>query len=819
MELVDRATGKRVQVADDQAAAAFRSGQYGVPKGKPVPVVGEDGTVSLVQSHELAEAFRQGARPASPEEYRKADLQERYGSPLDTAGAAGIGFARGLTFGVSDPLLVKAGGERARTLLAESKEAHPLATTGGEVAGVVAPMLIPGAGEAEAPLATARLARLAAEGAEGARVVGEGAGLVERGANLFGRVLGAAPRTTAELGGLAERAVARVVGEGSTNLATRLGQKALAKGASGAIETSLFSAGQELSEDTLGNHEVNAEKLMAAGLHGALLGGALGGVAGLGGELLGTAGKTVLGKVSPKMEELAEEQAFRAINPRKKFTQLAERAGGTRAVGRTLLDQGLVSAGDDVEAIAPKLTAKRAEVGEQLGGMLDRLDTLGGEGPSVARILERTQKEILAPLEKMPGYESITSGVKGYLESFAAKAESEGGAMGYRRLGDMRKGLDDLIYRGSNVLSPSPLVQELRGIRRILESELETSGEKAAAHVGGSFLDEYKTAKKLYSHLAVADDAAQDAVSRATANRAVSPSDYLVGAAGLVGGGPLGLVKGAALGALHNVVRERGNATMAVWLDKLSTLAQVRRAAVRVDEQVDSAIGGFFGRKTEREAVRVRSFRGVNDEEYQGRTKRLAEHAGNPEALRARVAEQAEGIAHDAPKTTSALGMVAARASAFLASKMPVGHESPGVSLQPQFVKKRLSDQERATFAQYMDAVDAPTDVLHDLREGKLTRPQVEALQQVYPLLYSEIRGRVMNELSEAKTPLDYQKRLQLGLLLDLPADATLEPDFIARVQAQYAPVHGQGPSHPHPSGGGAGVKAIAQTATPFAGR
>jgi hypothetical protein len=83
--------------------------------------------------------------------------------------------------------------------------------------------------------------------------------------------------------------------------------------------------------------------------------------------------------------------------------------------------------------------------------------------------------------------------------------------------------------------------------------------------------------------------------------------------------------------------------------------------------------------------------------------------------------------------------------------------------------------------------VDAPLTVFDDLKAGTLTREHVEALQNVYPSIYTRLQEASMNYLQKEGENLSYQKRITLGLLLDLPSDASLEPDNIAGLQSNFA--------------------------------
>ena len=104
------------------------------------------------------------------------------------------------------------------------------------------------------------------------------------------------------------------------------------------------------------------------------------------------------------------------------------------------------------------------------------------------------------------------------------------------------------------------------------------------------------------------------------------------------------------------------------------------------------------------------------------------------------------------------------------------------------FIKKSYptSDQEIYKFKKYVQAVQNPMSVLKDLNGGVLSREGIEAVRYVYPTLYSEMQSKVYEGLEKAGGQTTYKQRLQLGILMDLPTDLSLEPQSIAGLQSFY---------------------------------
>lgn len=153
--------------------------------------------------------------------------EDKYGGTTGELKAAAAGAARGATFGLSDVAMTKSGLVAPETLKG-LQETNPASSLTGEIGGMIAPALL-----------------------------GDEAGL----ANLPGMV--------AKLGGAATK---KAAGLGAGKVASR----AIGYGLEGAI----YGAGQSVSENALGDHDLVSEKTLAnIGLSSAFMGG-IGGLVG-----------------------------------------------------------------------------------------------------------------------------------------------------------------------------------------------------------------------------------------------------------------------------------------------------------------------------------------------------------------------------------------------------------------------------------------------------------------------------------------------------------------------------------------------------------
>lgn len=545
--------------------------------GKGVQVYNPSGALVSIPAAQLPDAQAQGYSVA-PATKPEAPLS------FETV-QAGIGGAfQGATAGLFEPFEqgaenaigglfghpdwgTKNIGERMHRL----EEEHPTATTVGEGLGMVGGTL---AGEG-----------LIAQGGRAALTAGRGLAAISRTGELAGSLVGRAGAGLAATGALGRAAVAGAE-----------------LGARGAVEMGLYNSARELNEQMLGDPALNAEKIFAAAADGAEGGAIFGGALGAAGSLaksgvsgLGSIASDVISKNAGKLDELANEQRWRALDPLKKFTEQANARveGGTKAVGEVLGRYGIV--GDslesaiksgDVESIASKLDVAVEKVGQQLGDLT---------GASTATVplnkINDALEGVIAPLRKTAGFEGVVRSLEDYRISLANKLVPDAAAMGEAAvtapisLQDalfQRKGLDQLVYNETKSLDPKMRVQLLRDFRGKFEGLIVDAFDDAAKAAGNpGARAELLGLKKDYQALSLSQDAAEKATSRMQTNRNLSISDYMAGGTGShIGGaigsilGPVGAAVGSGLGgiagaALNKLGREKGNAIAAAVLKKL----------------------------------------------------------------------------------------------------------------------------------------------------------------------------------------------------------------------------------------------------------
>ena len=99
------------------------------------------------------------------------------------------------------------------------------------------------------------------------------------------------------------------------------------------------------------------------------------------------------------------------------------------------------------------------------------------------------------------------------------------------------------------------------------------------------------------------------------------------------------------------------------------------------------------------------------------------------------------------------------------------------------------SKVEAQRFNQVKFILENPGEAAKLLSKGELTADQAKAIRTVWPSIFEDLQMTAVDEmakLSEQGKTISYQKRLQIGLLLGLPTDPTLNYKLVRDLQNQY---------------------------------
>lgn len=449
MKLVDRKTGAIVDVPDEQAQAAFMSGQYGVPKGAPMPVKTPGLVAGTVDPSQARSAFTSGVRVASEGEYRKGQQEARYGGPGAAVAAAGVGAARGAAgaLGVPFDAAVVGGAEMLGidSFVRADREVDPYAGERTVLAHDALRERLQGYSELH-PVAS---------------VVGELGGMIGAAALTGGGVLG-------------------TVGAGAKALVGRGVAGSIARTAA---EGALFGGLGAVNEAALGDTKLTAAKVMASVGHGAIIGGALGGTLHLGGEAVAGMrdrfGRWVSSLRPGDIEKVAEGHfgyAPKGLGERVKDAVARARGGVADDVQQGYARAASAASGKDVDVIE-RLTALTPE---------------GAEARRIAvfdapKVIEDAERKVRGQIDGILSADNLVSAeARGELKSDyvrrAVKNGNEGEVLEFakKRLDMIEAGIDAQLEQE---MAPS-MLKSAKTVKKLVERAREIVGkEKTVGHV------------------------------------------------------------------------------------------------------------------------------------------------------------------------------------------------------------------------------------------------------------------------------------------------------------------------------------------------
>ena len=729
----------------------------------------------------------------------ESNLEEKYGNSPATAAAAGA--ARGLTFGLSDVALTKLG-IASPEALREIKNRNKAASILGEVGSMVA-TAIPTGG-----------ATTAAKGAQ---------------------ALGAGVRAATKAGQIAENITAKALAQtlkesGKKSLARQVLKKGLERGAGSAVESTFYTTGQLISEDALGERDFNAENLIANATMGALLGGAAGSVFGATEAVVPVIKNNkivdwTVDKTKKQFDRIKTSLDFVGVSPTEAVNLKKTRPDLVDNIPDFLtrkVIKGKIGKYDDEAVRAAQVVD---EVGNDIGNLLSKIDkeaktagTLGTTeefGASIINNLYNLIDDIKTVGSKsVKDIKRVQKEIKYYESKFFPKKAK------YKKIdtGKVDPITGNRIYEKTLVSEEIPKINisatELRKLKTNLqkksnwkkldnEAVLEDLINRAASRglsdqinkiaqrvstVDDSLAKELKQLNLDYGTAKfVAPRMAKQAI-RKDKKSIANLSDYYMG---LSASHYLGPVAGAAIVAgkkfLESDIKRR-----------LLITSQIEKANNQITKKISTSLVNFFDKTKKPARIAFQSTLAKSAlattedgkkpkdkyEAYNNIKNNVQNLANDPDKFIEQTAIRTIRLSKTAPNTTSEVINASGRALQFINSKLPQDNDPTKL-----FSRSRtLSTLELAKFERYIQAIDNPMSALEDLESGTLTREKVEAIKFVYPNIYSRIQQSALEFVGENKENLSYQKRIQIGILLDIPTDSSLDPDNILALQRSFVP-------------------------------
>lgn len=304
---------------------------------------------------------------------------------------------------------------------------------------------------------------------------------------------------------------------------------------------------------------------------GALVGGAAAGA---------VMGVSKLAKgVAGGAKSFAENRAFKALGGLKKATDEANKKGNLKDIGRTLLDEKVVTPFATPKTIAKRLEGKIDDATAAIDGAIEKIQ----KGMAHVDDLKPDQAEKLKatffrPLDVAVNLkQQLREDNKGVPDKILKPAfdkiddwfSEKPDVVGIKDLQEFKKGMNKWL-KSSDFYKPSAELGESKlgtlAVRRSYKEGIENQADAVSEMLGGQG-GEIKNANKTLGKFLQAEGVVEDKISRDAANRSVSLTDYL---SGISGGGVAGIPGALAASAGNKFARTFGNSIMATGSDKLA---------------------------------------------------------------------------------------------------------------------------------------------------------------------------------------------------------------------------------------------------------
>lgn len=736
-------------------------------------------------SQEYQQALRAGAEPIGKHEAEAG--QQARNDIANTSGleSAGLGLASGLTLGIGPGLAVEGG------LLSPNKVGAAQSSglyTAGDVAGMAAPMLLSGGGAAEA------------------RGIG-------------GSILRASPAALmGDLGEGAGKFAASFLGDNLGVMGKAL-KPAVDMAARGATEGALINVGHTIGNNLVYDQPFSMEALAASGADGALFGGLLGGGMGAVGGMAGLAvegSKSLIGKTAGRGERGLSSIAKR-VGYGVDETETAMAGGGLKSelggIGKLIDSSGeegvsLKSSNEDLQKAFAKGGANQKLIIEH------GLETLQKEAasaiPTTERIFARLDNEVLAPNLGTAAETGVAKALKSVKEDLASidrptkvKVYSASSKMDIEVPGPAREPATwgkwaESIQQLEKANIPGSIKSD---VLSIVKSEFRSAMQGASESIGKSGLAEQISSAQALSDLStklegtMGKKAAQDLLHT---EAHITPKDALTAGAIATTGHPGSALGYMGLKGLGRIVGARLEPAFAQMAYEANFGAKAATATANVKTRIGESMKTFFrkvpeaatagGSATKKDLKAATNKPGYDRKSYEDAVA-SAEQLMSPNHQQ-RVQQYANQLAQMGyMQMANTMVKMNGDLVGYLQHNMPAS-KSGGMSLRKQPVPSGL-DVKEFKFLRQLKVGKNPLSVLDDLESGSLGQDQVKMLKYFAPEIHANIVQAASEEIVNMKQEgrdLPIDKVCQLGIMLDTAIDPMLEPDYIAAVQASFAP-------------------------------
>lgn len=598
-----------------------------------------------------------------------------------------------------------------------------------------------------------------------------------------------------KVGGLVEKEVAGAVGK---TLGEGVIAKAAPKIAGSTVEGVAFTAPIAITEGMLGDPDKAAETLLAGGLFGGVLGGAV------------EATKPLLKLGRDKAENFLkiktfdEDSALNALNltPAQRV-KLQDTAPDVIEKlpeflrGITKDDSSLLF---DAKKLSQKISEQKAMAGKGIGKVIDDADVMikdkmkFGDDVTKAEIenlgynyqsLESKLDDLVAPYKDDPRYAGFVNEVRTEIDSLNKLMQSNGIAA---KSPDI-KFLREFQNRTSNLVNYDKAANRVdlasdarKLIVKDIQNYLKNDLPKLVAKVDPSMKAQAEQLKQFNDTFRVAttiEKLAKRAASKEQAAPFLGFRDLLAGATG----GSVGGLLGAAIGVGAKRIMDYGKRAyevggILVANDKIKTVAKKM-------ESIPAALKSYEKPAKAKAVLSLASITGnKEDDNFDKLSEKLYGFANNPQSAELTEALDAMGET-GSPKVAELAKIKAVEAVKYLLEVIP----KPLTPNNPLVKGKtyKPSDMEMMRFKRQVKTALDPFSAIDDLNNNTLTVEQVEVLANVYPQILADIQFQVQSAVQDNPTAIPYNKRIKLSLLLGMDLDPSLNPETAAIIMTSPA--------------------------------
>lgn len=286
-----------------------------------------------------------------------------------------------------------------------------------------------------------------------------------------------------------------------------------------------------------------------------------------------------------KLVSTAEQKAFKSSGAMLKDFRKAAGKDEVNKLGRFMLDEKMIAAGDSFDDVAKKA----AQINEAAGKELDDVYTkavgafdqdFAAKMPGFNPVKDKAEilKAVADDLGDAKGAKAAVNDLATYLDDLGEKYGD--GVLNPRAQNDIKGHIDDVINYARDPLKKEPNAEKAYSVaRKYLANKIEQSIDYVGKQTGDADLvKKLKAANSRYGSSKQIGNIAKDRVNRESANRMYGLTDTIVGGAvGTAAGGAysddptMGMIKGLGMGLLggtaNKVARTYGNGVLSKGMD------------------------------------------------------------------------------------------------------------------------------------------------------------------------------------------------------------------------------------------------------------